>query len=156
MLLNTGGSLTTLTTAAVDQLKLHALDSSHLRLLDSAGNASRRYVYAQSFQMGTLRANDLPFMVTPGADAGGDGTFDGVLAGDFMARYDVELDFAARKMNYFSHDHCAGHVIYWPATAIAVVPFRTQRPLLPSIPGERLPASSTDPRHAYPGAGDPG
>jgi hypothetical protein len=41
-----------------------------------------------------------------------------------MGEYDIELDFAGGKMNYFSRDHCPGKVVYWPAAAIAVVPIR--------------------------------
>jgi hypothetical protein len=37
---------------------------------------------------------------------------------------DLELDFAGRKLGLFSPDHCAGQVVYWPATAIAAVPMR--------------------------------
>jgi hypothetical protein len=39
-----------------------------------------------------------------------------------MGAYDVELDLAGGKLNYFSKDHCDGKVIYWRAAAIAAVP----------------------------------
>src|SRR5450755_1794147 len=55
LLLNTAGGFTTLTAATVDELKLHLLDGSRLKLLDSAGNASRKYAYVDDFQIGTLR-----------------------------------------------------------------------------------------------------
>ncbi len=41
---------------------------------------------------------------------------------DLMALYDVEMDFSARKLNFFSKDHCPGHVLYWNPAAIAIVP----------------------------------
>jgi len=40
-----------------------------------------------------------------------------------MGRYDVEIDFGAYKMNYFSSDHCPGKVVYWPHKALAVQSF---------------------------------
>jgi len=55
----------------------------------------------------------------------GDGKlFVGILAADYMGNYDVELDFAGGKMNYFSREHCEGKVVYWPAAGVAVVPMR--------------------------------
>jgi hypothetical protein len=39
-----------------------------------------------------------------------------------MGRYDVDVDFGTYKMNYFSPDHCPGHVVYWPHAALAVTP----------------------------------
>ncbi len=50
--------------------------------------------------------------------------FSGILAADYMGKFDIELDFAGGKMNYFSPDHCPGKVVYWPTAAIAVVPMR--------------------------------
>jgi predicted aspartyl protease len=136
LLLDTAAGFTTLTATAASELNLHVLDGSRLKLLDSAGNASRKYVVVEDFQIGGLQGKDIPFMITPNPNAGQDLAFAGVLAGDMMAKYDVDLDFAARKMQYFSHDHCAGHVVYWPATMIAVVPFRMQHPIRGVI-GER-------------------
>src|SRR5262249_4167334 len=48
--------------------------------------------------------------------------YDGTLAIDLMSRYDIELDFAAHKLNYISPDHCPGRVIYWPVAAVGVAP----------------------------------
>jgi hypothetical protein len=41
-----------------------------------------------------------------------------------MMNYDVEMDFAGRKLNYFLTDHCDGRVIYWPAAKVAAIPYR--------------------------------
>jgi hypothetical protein len=37
---------------------------------------------------------------------------------------DIDIDFAAHKLSFFSPNHCDGKVIYWPADAVAVVPMR--------------------------------
>jgi hypothetical protein len=37
----------------------------------------------------------------------------GTVGMDVFAQIDVELDVSNRKMNLFSQDHCAGHVVYW-------------------------------------------
>jgi hypothetical protein len=52
------------------------------------------------------------------------GAIDGVLGADLMQNYDIELDFAGRKMNYFLTDHCPGRVVYWPAAGFTTVEFR--------------------------------
>ncbi len=126
MLLSTAGGLSTLNAEAAKNLNLHVLHGSNVRLLDTAGNASDAYVTLDTFTLGRLTAEHLEMLITPGAAA--DRGFDGVLAGDLMARYDVELDFAAHKMNFFSPDHCEGKVLYWPASTIAVVPFTMTHP----------------------------
>ena len=35
--------------------------------------------------------------------------------------FDVDFDFAAAKMNFFSPDHCPGKVTYWNPSAVAVI-----------------------------------
>jgi hypothetical protein len=52
------------------------------------------------------------------------GQIDGVLAADLMQNYDIELDFAGRKLNYFLTDHCPGRVVYWPSAGFTTVEFR--------------------------------
>jgi len=128
MLLSTAGALTTLNAGAAKALSLHVLNDSNVKLLDSAGNASRSYVTLNSFQIGRLAGENMEMLLTPGSTPDAEGPFDGILSGDLMSRYDVELDFAGHKMNYFSPDHCEGKVIYWPASAVAAAPFTMTRP----------------------------
>jgi hypothetical protein len=52
------------------------------------------------------------------------GSSSGLLLGDdFLKAYDLELDFAQKKLNLYLPDHCPG-VVYWPASAVAVVPIQ--------------------------------
>lgn len=130
MLVNTAGGISSLTDKAVETLGLHAIDASRIKALDSAGNASRSYVAVQDFALGGLQSKGIQFMVAPNPNAGANGQFVGVLAGDMMSHYDVEMDFATRKLNFFLKDHCPGHVLYWnpdPAT-VAVVPVSFRKP----------------------------
>src|SRR5262249_7530990 len=48
--------------------------------------------------------------------------FDGLFSPVPFTAYDFEINFAARKLNVLSNDHCEGKVIYWPAQALAAVP----------------------------------
>jgi predicted aspartyl protease len=126
MLLNTGGGISNLQGAAVEAMGLHPIDASRVKMLDSAGNASQFYVQVDDFGMGAIHGPNMQFVVTNAANA--NLPFVGSLAGDVMGQYDVEMDFAAHKLNFFSKDHCPGHVLYWNPTAVAVVPISLQAP----------------------------
>jgi predicted aspartyl protease len=128
MLLNTGGGITNLAGQALQTLGLHAINDARIKSLDSNGNASQRYVQVQDFAMDRIQAKNIEFMVAPSPNAGADGAFVGSLAADLMSRYDVELDFAARKLNFFLQDHCPGRVLYWNPPIAAEVPIELHRP----------------------------
>lgn len=53
---------------------------------------------------------------------------DGTLAEDMTDRFDLEMDFASRKLNYSSAEHCDGNVVFGPANAIAVLSYSSARP----------------------------
>lgn len=44
----------------------------------------------------------------------------GSLGDDVLSNFDIELDFAAKKMNLFSQHHCPGQAAYWAPSAEAV------------------------------------
>ena len=119
-LLDTGGAATQISAATTQELRLPITDSD-VKMLDLYGNASTSAAKVETLTLGRLRDRNtrLPVMTLDGKDL-----FAGILAADYMGKYDVELDFAGGKMNYFSPDHCDGNVVYWPAAAIAVVPMR--------------------------------
>ena len=119
-LLDTGGFATQISAEAAKELKLPLVESN-VKLLDLYGNASTAAAKVDSFMLGRLgdRNTNLPITTFRENDL-----FSGILAADYMGKYDTELDFAGGKMNYFSPDHCPGKVVYWPAAAIAVVPMR--------------------------------
>lgn len=117
MLLDTGG-LSGLSEKTVEAFNL-ARQDSYVKALDVGGNASRQMVRLDTLELGQLKGKNVRMMILPGL---GDG-LDGLIAGDLLNRYDVELNFATRKLNLFSQDHCRGKVIYWPASAGTVVPF---------------------------------
>src|SRR4051812_6244916 len=64
MLLSTAGGLSTLNAAAAKNLNLRVRDGSNVRLLDSAGNASRAYVTLDTFQLGRLTGEHLDILIT--------------------------------------------------------------------------------------------
>ena len=122
LLLDTGGGVSSVTEKTADALHLSHLDS-RLKTLDMRGNASQQFVRLDTLELGPLKGKDIDLMIWPDHNA----QFNGLIAGDILKRYDVELNFATLKFNLFSQDHCEGKVIYWPATALAVVPFAMSR-----------------------------
>jgi hypothetical protein len=116
LLLDTGGFMSQLSRDTVDELKIPTHDG-YIQLADVSGNVSKKYVIADTLKLGNLVAANQPMMVSPGnLDA------DGILSSDLLLRYDVEMDFAGNKLNYFLPEHCKGKVIYWHPDAIAAVP----------------------------------
>ena len=122
-LLDTGGDVSQISAAAAEELKLPQNDSS-LKLLDLYGNASTKAARIDEFTVGHLRGKNLYVAIQPNPDFGKGTRFVGLFSPDLMGRYDVELDFGAQKMNYFSSDHCEGRVVYWQPAALAVVPMK--------------------------------
>jgi hypothetical protein len=121
-MLDTGGVATQISAATAKSLNLPAVEMS-IKLLDMYGNASERGVRVENLTLGRMRDGKtvLPIMTRLFDD---NEQFSGIFAADYMGRYDVELDFAGGKMNYFTPDHCAGKVIYWPTTAVTALPMK--------------------------------
>jgi len=138
LLLSTAGGISALSARTVAAFGLHPVSTARGgRLLDRAGNASNLYVVVASFELGGLQGKNVYFMVSPNQKMGTNAALpiDGVLANDMMDRFDVEMDFANHKLNYFSTDHCDGDVVYWPANATAIVSYSSAKP------GARIPDS---------------
>ncbi|HKU63998.1 MAG TPA: aspartyl protease family protein [Rhizomicrobium sp.] len=119
-LLDTGGYATQISATAAEELKLPVTES-YVKMLDLYGNASTQAVRVDTFVLGRLGDRNIRMPILTFAE---NALYSGLLAADYMGKYDIELDFAGGKMNYFSPDHCPGNVVYWPAAAIAVVPMR--------------------------------
>jgi hypothetical protein len=65
----------------------------------------------------------MPLVISPEKELfGDDDEYVGVIGPNILREYDVDIDFGAPKLNLMSPDHCEGKVIYWQASAVAVVP----------------------------------
>lgn len=123
MLLDTGGAFAEITGDAADELKL-ARRKGNFELYNVSGKYSDEFTSA-SLTIGNLKADDTAFVISPGSNMfGKDSKVVGVIGPDILQHYDVHLDFGANKLTVLSQDHCEGKVIYWPASAVAVVPMR--------------------------------
>jgi hypothetical protein len=79
-------------------------------------------VDVESLKLGGVEARHF-HLVGGGVHPPEGSNFDGVLAGDLLGQFDVEFDFADKKLNLFSQDHCPGKVVYWTQSGYAEIPF---------------------------------
>jgi Aspartyl protease len=82
----------------------------------------RQRVRVADFQIGNMKGSSMQFLISSDQALGDTKPYDGLLANDLFNNYDLDLDFAAKRMNYFSANHCPGQVVYWPEKPVAVVP----------------------------------
>ncbi len=120
-LLDTGGGISQISRAAAKSLGMKE-EASRWQLFDMYGNDSDTKVTAKTFVMGIQGGKDVILQVSPSAQMTDDG-LDGILARDLFLQYDVDFDFGASRLNYFSQDHCEGKVAYWAERPLAIIPF---------------------------------
>lgn len=110
-----GGSLNYISPTVALRLGLFRTDN--FLAMDLAGNKSYSVAGARNVKFGAIRAQEgIIFQVVP------DLAFDGILSAGTMTSDDLDIDFGAMRLNFFSADHCRGDVVYWPHQALAVVP----------------------------------
>jgi predicted aspartyl protease len=115
-LFDTGGSRTQISRPLAEELKLY-IHQGRIELFDATGNISRDIASVKEMTIAHMRGTDLDLPISNPSGV------DGVVALDHMATLDVDMDFGANKLNFFSPDHCTGQVVYWTSPAsVAVVP----------------------------------
>ena len=128
-LVDTGSLNTIVTRRTVRELNLSPVKVSAGMagaLVGVSGAYSDEVVRLPSIIVGRLRQQGGYAAIEPGTDDPNDTTpapFGGILGSQWFEKYDAELDFGGNKLNLISQTHCEGKVVYWPAPAIAVVPF---------------------------------
>lgn len=90
------------------------------RMMDGGGRFSDQVAKVAKFKLGSMRTGFFDIQVSPDPDFANSGT-GGVLGTDMMQRYDIDLDFAHRRLNYFATDRCNGGCIYWAPSKITSV-----------------------------------
>jgi beta-lactamase regulating signal transducer with metallopeptidase domain len=105
------------TTAA----KFHLAVQQGARGWDFAGRYSEDSARVADFAIGSMQTGGFHIRVSPDPDAV-PAPFAGIIRNDMMWRYDIDLDFAHQRLNYFSPEQCKGAGIYWSPTTITSVP----------------------------------
>jgi predicted aspartyl protease len=113
-LVDTGGVTTSVSRQLAKQLDLPTQRGS-TAFYGVTGIVSYDFASVNSFSIGRLHGTYEEFPIFPGLRQGG------VLSLNFMQGYDIDFDFVANVMNFFSQDHCPGAVAYWTGTT-GIVP----------------------------------
>ncbi len=123
MLVDTGGVTSQLWESTAK--KFHFPEHRGSRdLIDVDGNISNKAVRVDRFRVGALQNQDIDFQIYPNqAVSLGDERIVGLLAPNLFAAYDIDFDFGANTLSYFSQEHCDGKIQHWPAATVAVIPF---------------------------------
>jgi predicted aspartyl protease len=106
MMLDTGSQFTVVSKGTADRMNL---DIFALRgEMSGIGGSRGAYAFsAETFQLGRLQGKSLPLMVSELALSPGGQPVDGLLGSDFLASYDVDLDFPAARARLFKpNGHC--------------------------------------------------
>ena len=86
--------------------------------------AQRARVRIASFTLGGATAKGLQFMVASDAEIDKSAPYDGLLTNDIFRQYDLEVDFAARQINFLTPVKCTdpNQVVFWSHYEIGVIP----------------------------------
>lgn len=122
MLVDTGGIASSIFSDTAAHLGLHATGqiSRDEALVDVQGRKIDELVVVPEVGLGAMRGRNVTFLWWPRTQD--PPQIDGILAPDLLRRYDVDIDFADRKVKLFAPEHCAGHVVYW-ASDYDSIPF---------------------------------
>jgi predicted aspartyl protease len=119
MVIDTGGFISTLTLDAVTQMNLKKREGA-VMMIDAYGHKINEVAIAPTVTIGPLKIEDTEFLVT---SMSYDPEAVGALGPNVLRPFDIELDFAGRKVNFFTQDHCPGRVVYWTNSGSGHVPF---------------------------------
>jgi Aspartyl protease len=121
-LFDTGGAISTISAATAKELGL-PLYHSRYRLSTLQRQDSWEFVQVHEVILGTAKNNGVQLQVVDHfGSPGGPEPFDGILATGLFVHDDIDMDFGAERLNFFSTDHCEGKVVYWPHQVLSVVP----------------------------------
>ncbi|MBI3676931.1 MAG: retropepsin-like domain-containing protein [Proteobacteria bacterium] len=122
-LVDTGGVYSQLYEDVAKQLGLKPQSLAQYLEIYQGGYQFKNGVTIQSFTIGNNEAKYFRVLIGPADQPAGPNRPDGVLSPDMLSLFDLDFDFANRKLNLFSPDHCDGKVVYW-APNYDEVPFQ--------------------------------
>ncbi|HEY2034370.1 MAG TPA: aspartyl protease family protein [Rhizomicrobium sp.] len=115
---DTGDTVSVISSGAASILGNNVLNSvDHLEFMGKID--LDRYILAKNMQVDQLGGEEFKFMIAPQRLLG---PSDGLIGADFLANFDLDIDFAANKLNLFDPNHCPGKVVYWTRDAYADMP----------------------------------
>lgn len=117
MLLDTGAYATMVLRAEADSQNMHP-ERINRQVQGVGGRTSMFLVTVKDFAIGGAHAKNLRFPVVEAMEETG---MAGIVGDDFLLQYDVELDFADKRVRLFRADHCQDKALaYWDNDAMTV------------------------------------
>jgi hypothetical protein len=91
---------------------------------NSPDGEGRPRVTIPAFTIGGATGKNLLFTIANETEVPKSAPYDGIMSGGIFKQYDVELDFAAMKINYLTPTTCADphQVVFWAHKDVAVIP----------------------------------
>jgi hypothetical protein len=124
MAVDTGAWFSYLTAEEVDAMRLPRRSmSGQFVAYDAYGRRTSEVATAPSIMIGPLEVDAVDFIVPPHGTSYGTNV-SGLLGANVLKKFDLDFDFANKKFNLFSQDHCAGQVVYWSADGATKIPFK--------------------------------
>lgn len=133
LLVDTAGIYNLLTETTVDTMQLSRHQMRRPLRLGASGELLSSSVSTKNFTLGNIVASSIDFVIIPDHTLVKGGA-EGTLGPAFIAAYDVEIDPAHGKLNFFAPEHCPGQAVYWTNTPYAEIAFRVDRALHIIIP----------------------
>jgi len=125
-LFNTMGVVNQVSRATAEQLHLNE-HFSRYHIADPRKHDTNSFVQVGDVTFGQAKTKEIQFEITPDPAAGVTTPFDGVISAGIFTHDDMDMDFGAERLNFFSADHCEGRVVYWPHQVLAVVPMTMEQ-----------------------------
>jgi hypothetical protein len=82
------------------------------RMMDGGGRFSEDVARVDRLGLGSMQTGGFYTQISPDPEFA-DPQSSGVLGSDMMIRYDIDLDFAHQRLNFFTPGPCEGAGIYW-------------------------------------------
>lgn len=125
-LFNTSGVLNQVSRATAQELQLNEHHSRY-HIADARRHDTESFVEVGDVTFGQGKTKGIQFEISPDPAVGTTAPFDGMLSTGFFTHDDIDMDFGAERLNFFSSDHCEGKVVYWPHQVLAVVPMTMEQ-----------------------------
>jgi predicted aspartyl protease len=122
LLLDTGAEQTEITPNVADDLKLEVKESATWTFV-ATGAASNKVVVTD-VRLGQLAWKGVEISVLPPNDISPRADYVGLFGADFLAKYDLSLDFEHHKLELIDPNHCPSTPPDWPDKSIVAVPFK--------------------------------
>jgi predicted aspartyl protease len=120
--LDTGAEQTEITPFVAGDLKLEVKESSFWTF--TATGAASNKVVVTDVGLGQLGWKGVELSVLPPSAISPRDEYVGLFGADFLAKYDLSLDFEHHRLELIDPDHCPGSPPHWPGKNIVAVPFK--------------------------------